>query len=44
MRRSGQQCGLLGFSTRNGLRSTGIDGALSVYMKVSTARKALTGG
>lgn len=32
---------LLGFYERNGFKTTGIDGALSLYMKVSTARKAL---
>ena len=33
--------GLLGFYIRNGFRATGVDGDLSLYMKVSTARKAL---
>jgi ribosomal protein S18 acetylase RimI-like enzyme len=33
--------GLLGFYRRNGFKSTGVDGDLSLYMKVSTARKAL---
>jgi hypothetical protein len=33
--------GLLGFYLRNGLKSTGVDGDLSLYLKVSTARKAL---
>ena len=33
--------GLLAFYTRNGFRSTGVEGDLSLYMKVSTARKAL---
>jgi ribosomal protein S18 acetylase RimI-like enzyme len=33
--------GLLAFYTRNGFTSTGKDGDLSLYMKVSTARKAL---
>lgn len=32
--------GLIDFYLRNGFKSTGIDGDLSVYMKVSTARKA----
>jgi hypothetical protein len=31
------------FYTRNGFTSTGIDGDLSLYLKVSTARKALLG-
>jgi hypothetical protein len=29
----------LAFSTRNGFRATGVDDDLSLYMKVSTARK-----
>ena len=33
--------GLLGFYTRNGFKSTGRDGDLSLYMKVSTVRAAL---
>jgi ribosomal protein S18 acetylase RimI-like enzyme len=33
--------GLLGFYQRNGFRSTGMDGDLSLYLKVSTARKVL---
>ena len=33
--------GLLGFYTRNGFKSTGRDGDLSLYLKVSTARAAL---
>lgn len=33
--------GLVGFYVRNGFKSTGIDGDLSLYLKVSTARKAL---
>jgi ribosomal protein S18 acetylase RimI-like enzyme len=33
--------GLLHFYLRNGFNSTGIDGDLSVFMKVSSARKAL---
>lgn len=36
--------GLLGFYVRNGFKSTGVDGDLSLYTKVSTARKALSGG
>ncbi len=32
--------GLVGFYTRNGFKTTGVDGDLSLYMKVSTARKA----
>lgn len=32
--------GLLDFYTRNGFKTTGKDGDLSLYMKVSTARKA----
>ena len=32
--------GLVGFYTRNGFKATGIDGDLSLYLKVSTARKA----
>lgn len=35
--------GLVAFYTRNGFRSTGAKGDLSLYMKVSTARKALLG-
>ena len=35
--------GLLGFYIRNGFKSTGVEGDLSLYMKVSTARKALAG-
>jgi ribosomal protein S18 acetylase RimI-like enzyme len=35
--------GLMRFYTRNGFTSTGIDGDLSLYLKVSTARKALLG-
>lgn len=35
--------GLLGFYSRNGFKSTGVEGDLSLYMKVSTARKALAG-
>ncbi len=33
--------GLLGFYTRNGFKETGLKGDLTLYMKVSTARKAL---
>lgn len=33
--------GLIGFYTSNGFRSTGLEGDLTLYMKVSTARKAL---
>jgi ribosomal protein S18 acetylase RimI-like enzyme len=33
--------GLLDFYLRNGFKTTGINGDLSLYMKVSTARKAL---
>ena len=33
--------GLLGFYPRNGFKSTGREGDLSLYMKVSTARAAL---
>lgn len=33
--------GLHGFYHRNGFRSTGVEGDLSLYLKVSTARKAL---
>jgi ribosomal protein S18 acetylase RimI-like enzyme len=33
--------GLMAFYSRNGFKSTGIDGDLSLYLKVSTARKAL---
>ncbi len=32
--------GLLDFYARNGFKATGLDGDLSLYMKVSTARKA----
>ena len=32
---------LLRFSTASGFRTTGSDGDLSLYMKVSSARKAL---
>lgn len=32
--------GLLDFYTRNGFKATGNDGDLSLYMKVSTARRA----
>lgn len=35
--------GLVGCYTRNCLGSTGIDGALTLYLKVSTVRKALAG-
>lgn len=35
--------GLLGFYTRNGFKTTGVEGDLTLYMKVSTARKALPG-
>lgn len=35
--------GLLGFYTRNGFKETGVTGDLALYMKVSTARKALHG-
>ncbi len=34
--------GLLGFYTRNGFKSTGSDGDLALYMKVSTARTLQT--
>lgn len=34
--------GLVGFYGRNGFKSTGAEGDLALYMKVSTARKALT--
>lgn len=34
--------GLVGFYVRNGFTPTGTDGSLSVYLKVSTARKALS--
>lgn len=34
--------GLLGFYLRNGFKTTGVQGDLALYMKVSTARKALT--
>jgi ribosomal protein S18 acetylase RimI-like enzyme len=33
--------GLLGFYTRNGFKPTGVEGDLSLYMKISTARKTL---
>lgn len=33
--------GLLELYTRNGFKTTGIEGDLTLYMKVSTARKAL---
>lgn len=33
--------GLIAFYVRNGFKSTGVEGDLSLYMKVSTARKAL---
>lgn len=33
--------GLLSFYQRNGFRSTGVDGDLSLYLKISTARKVL---
>jgi ribosomal protein S18 acetylase RimI-like enzyme len=33
--------GLLSFYRRNGFRSTGVDGDLSLYLKISTARKVL---
>ena len=32
--------GLLGFYTHNGFKTTGVDGNLALYMKVSTARAA----
>jgi ribosomal protein S18 acetylase RimI-like enzyme len=35
--------GLLGFYLRNGFKSTGVAGDLSLYMKVSTARRVLFG-
>lgn len=35
--------GLLGFYLRNGFKTTGIEGDLSLYLKVSTARNALQG-
>lgn len=35
--------GLLAFYTRNGFTETGIKDGLTLYMKVSTARKALHG-
>ncbi|MGH3450878.1 MAG: hypothetical protein ACRDQW_09125 [Haloechinothrix sp.] len=34
--------GLVGFYGRNGFKNTGAEGDLALYMKVSTARKALT--
>jgi hypothetical protein len=36
--------GLLGFCVGNGFQTTDAQGDLSLYMKVSTARKALFGG
>lgn len=33
--------GLLGFYTRNGFKTTGIEGDLALFVKVSTARAAL---
>lgn len=33
---------LIGFYIRNGFKSTGVEGDLSLYVKVSTARRALT--
>jgi hypothetical protein len=33
--------GLLGCYLRNGFKSTGVDGDLSLHMKMSTARNAL---
>ena len=33
--------GLLGFYLSNGFKNTGVDGDLSLYLKVSTARNAL---
>jgi len=35
--------GLLGFYMRNGFKSTGAEGDLSLYLKVSTARRVLFG-
>jgi len=35
--------GLLGFYMRNGFKSTGAESDLSLYMKVSTARRVLFG-
>lgn len=35
--------GLIDFYTRNGFKTTGLDGDLSLYLKVSTARSALLG-
>jgi ribosomal protein S18 acetylase RimI-like enzyme len=35
--------GLLKFYLRNGFKTTGTEGDLTLYMKVSTARKALIG-
>lgn len=35
--------GLLAFYSRNGFKRTGVEGDLSLYMKVSSARKALAG-
>lgn len=34
--------GLLGFYSRNGFKTSGLEGDLTLYMKVSTARSALT--
>lgn len=34
--------GLIGFYRRNGFKTTGAEGDLALYMKVSTARKTLT--
>jgi len=34
--------GLVGFYARNGFKTTGTEGDLALFMKVSTARKALT--
>lgn len=33
--------GLMGFYTRNGFTTAGVQGDLSLYLKVSTARQAL---
>lgn len=35
--------GLLAFHKRNGFKHTGVEGDLTLYMKVSSARKALGG-
>lgn len=35
--------GLLAFYSRNGFKHTGVDGDLSLYMKLSSAKKALAG-